>query len=283
MNEDNLDEIKAFIESTRKVEKEIEKVHKEGKAEALEIGRKWDGAKNEFLKIVADLKTPIQNKYSEICLDVAKRQQQQEQERQRVADIKNGIEQNAISFAKQIAEAETSETLTNIERMVNLEKGKANKYMEFHEDAVKRFNELNKILADQKVTVRQLEENLRKQKEAEKANDDAALLKLREQQELQQAKIEEVKVVVQEAAINQSINDTAEVVEVILTTVKAKRTTWKYRLVDIKKTLKEMNGWVNLELDEAKVDDYLKAKRAEGITGDKFTFAGVEFYEEKTY
>ena len=44
-----------------------------------------------------------------------------------------------------------------------------------------------------------------------------------------------------------------------------------------------MPDWVVLTINEEKIDEYLKAKKAEGIEGDSFEFAGITFYAEKTY
>ena len=70
-NEDNLEEIKQFLADTRKVEKAIEETHKDGKAEALKIGRDWDTGKNTFLATVAAIKQRPQDEYTKICNDIA--------------------------------------------------------------------------------------------------------------------------------------------------------------------------------------------------------------------
>ena len=284
-NEDNLDEIKDFLTATRKVEKAIEDTHKDGKAEALKVGRDWDAGKNAFLETVAAIKLKPQQEYTKICNDVLRRQQEEQQEVQRKQTIKNGIETNAIQFAKQVAECTTSNQLTNIERTINLEKTRKEKYQEFLDDAVSRYSELNTLLASQKITVKELEENARKQEIAKKANDDAALLLLQEEQEKQQAKIEENKVVVQETAINQAMQEEIPVARTVFPSVSARRTTWKYEVVNEKEVMKKAPELVVFAIDEDKVKANLKLLKDSGQLEGKteVIINGLRYFEVKTF
>ena len=282
-NEDNIDAIKEFLEKVRKVERSIEATHKEGKAIAWKECGDWDLGKNTFLKTVGDINQHPQIKYTELCNAVADRQKKQDEEKARKQRIKDGIETNAISFAKKIADCKTSKELTDIERVINLEKTRKDKYEEFLEQATTRYTELNKLLAEQKVIVKELEENARKQEDAKKANDDEALLKLQQEQEKKEAQIEENKIVVQETAIAQSVNTAPEEAPEVIPTVKARRSVWKWEAVDLKETAKKMPDWTSVTIVESKVDDYLKAKKAEGIEGEEFVTAGIRFWLDKTY
>ena len=284
-NEDHLEEIKEFLESARKVERAIEATHKDGKAEALKIGRDWDTGKNTFMGTVAAIKEKAQTEYTKICQDVVRRQQEAKAEQDRIALIKQGIENNAVNFAKQIAACTTSESLTNVERLINLEKGRKEKYMEFIDQAVTRFTELNSILATQKVTIKELEENERQQAIAKQQQDDAKLLELQAENEKQQAKIEEAKVTVQETAINQSLNEDIPVANTVFPTVSAKRTTWKYEVVDQKEVMKKAPELVVFSIDEEKVKANLKLLKDSGqLTGKtELVINGVRYYEQKTF
>ncbi len=71
--------------------------------------------------------------------------------------------------------------------------------------------------------------------------------------------------------------------EIILPTVKARRSVWKWEVSDIKETSKKMPDWTIVKPNEEKIDEYLKAKKAEGINGEEFSFAGIRFYLEKTF
>lgn len=282
-NEDNLTEIKQFLDDMRKVDKSIEETHKEGKAEALKIGRDWDAGKNSFLLMTAAIKSKPQSEYERLCNDIEKRKRDAAIEKQRIENIKSGIETNAIQFAKNIAGCTTSEQLTSVERLINLEKGRKEKYMEFLDEAVQKFSELNSLLKTQKETVRELEENVRQQEAAKKANDDEALLRLQEEQELTQQKVEEAKITVQETAINQATKPTVEVAIEVLPEVKARRTAWDWEVTDLKEMAKKMPDWTEIKPIDSKINEFLKAKRAEGINVEEFTVAGVRFFLKKTF
>jgi hypothetical protein len=284
-NEDNLEEIKQFLADTRKVEKAIEETHKDGKAEALKIGRDWDTGKNTFLETVAAIKLKPQQEYTKLCNDILLRQQQEEAEIQRKQTIKNGIETNAVQFAKDISNCTTSIELTNVERKINLEKTRKEKYMEFLDDANKRYTELNSLLATQKTTVKELEENARQQEIAKQQQDNAKLLELKEQQEQQEAKIEEAKVVVQETAINQSMKEETPIARTIFPSVSARRTTWKFEVVNEKEVMKKAPELVVFSIDEEKVKANLKllkdSNQLEGKT--ELTINGIRYSEQKTF
>jgi hypothetical protein len=284
-NEDNLQKIKDYLDKTRKVEKAIEDTHKDGKAEALNIGRQWDAGKNSFLAMVANIKSFPQQEYTRICNEVLQRQRDQEAERFRISNIKQGIESNAILFAKQIAECETTPQLTALESRINLEKTRKEKYQEFLPDAIARFSELNAILANQKKIVKGLEENARLQLEAKQKQDDEALLKLQQQQEQQQAQMEENKVVVQETAIAQSVNAVEYAQEVITAAPKARRTTWSYEVINEKEVMKKSPELVIFTLDTEKVKSVLKTlKDTEQLEGKtEMIVNGIRFFEQKTF
>lgn len=284
-NEDNLNEIQEFLKQLKLVVKAVENTHKEGKAEALQIGRNWDNAKNTFLSQIEAIESKPKIEYDRICREIEQKRQEQEKERQRVLAIKNGIETNALNFAQRIANCKKSEELTNLERIINLEKGKKEKYQEFIDNAVERYNELNNLLAEQKVEVKKLEKLEQETIEAEKTQNDEKLLELSEQKEQIETKIEEQKIVVQETAISQTLNDIFEVAEVVLPTVKAKRTTWDFELIDTKEASRKCPELLEITLKKDKVKDVLRTiketNQLEGKT--EYILNGIRYFEVKTY
>lgn len=283
ITEDTVEDVKTFLAECRKVEKGIEAVHQEGKKEALEIGRNWDKAKNEFLKLVTDVTAPIAAKYSLLCQEITRKANEAAAEKLRISNIKTGIETNAVSFAKQIADATTTVQLSNIERNINLERTRKEKYQEFLPNAIERFAELNAILKSQKESIKIVEDLAAEALKAKQAGDDEKLIEIMEKQEVAAQVVEEKKITVQEVAINQSMSNSITEVEVIHTTVKPKRSVWRWEVKDIKETIKKMPDWTETKVIDSKIDEYLKAKRAEGIEGEEFNVAGIRFFIEKTY
>jgi hypothetical protein len=284
-NEDNLTEIKQFLDDCRAVEKGIEKTHEVGKAPAWKECKDWDLAKNTFMASVAPTKNRAQEKYTKLCKEIEERQKKQDEEKARKQRIKDGIETNAITFAKKIADCKTSKELTDIERVINLEKTRKDKYEEFLEQATTRYTELNKLLAEQKVIVKELEDNARQQEIAKQQQDDAKLLELQQQQEQKEAQIEENSIKVQETAIAQSVNAAPEEAPEVIPTVTAKRTTWEFEVVSEKEVIKKAPELILFTIDKEKVKANLKLLKDSGqLTGKtEITINGIRYFEKKSY
>lgn len=285
-NEDNLQKIKDYLDRCRKVEKAITATHKTGKEKALEECRNWDKAKNTFMETVAAITAVPQKEYEKLCEGIEARRKRAEKEKQRIAAIKSGIESNAITFAKQIADCKTTDDLTRVERNINLEKTRKEKYQEFLPDLVTRLNELNGILASQKATVKELEENERQQAIAKQQEDAEKLIELQRQNEEKKSQMEDNRVLVQEAAINQSVNTAQTIVpEEVIPVVKTRRTVWNFEVVNEKEVMKKSPELVIFTLDKEKVKAMQKTLKDSGQLEGKteLVLNGIRFYEEKTW
>lgn len=284
-NEDNLQEIADFLKNLRSVKKAIDETHKEGKAEALKIGRDWDAAKNAFTEQVTSIEEKPQSEYSRICMEIEQRRLDAEREKQRVLNIKQGIETNALKFSNDIAGCTTVERLAYIERMINLEKGRKEKYEEFLPDAINRFNELNSLLATQKIEVKKLEEIKKKEEDARKSKDDEKLIELQQLREESENRIEEAKIVVQETAVKQSLDNHVEYADVVIPEVKARRTTWKFEMVNEKEVMRKAPELLIVSLNDDKAREVLKTlkdtNQLEGKT--ELILNGIRYYEQKTF
>lgn len=283
--EDNLPKIAEFLKSLRAVKKAIDETHKEGKAEALKIGRDWDAAKNVFTSQVTAIEERPQAEYSRICREVEQRKLDAEREKQRVINIKQGIETNALKFSTDIAACTTSESLGHIERLINLEKGRKEKYQEFLPDAVNRFNELNSLLAIQKVEIKKLDGIKKQQEIAAKAQDEEKMMELQKQKEESENRIEEAKIVVQETAVKQSLSNHVEYATEVLPEVKARRTTWQYEMVNEKEVMKKAPELLIVSLNDSKIKDVLKTlKDTNQLAGkQELILNGIRYYEQKSY
>lgn len=156
-NEDELENISAFLSKIKKIDKVTEDAHKIIKAPFLEQGKACDAAKNSILAITDSVRKPVQEKYNKICAEVEARKQAQAREKARIDSITNGIEANVLGFSNQIASCTTNAELLEVERRINLEKSPSGKkkYEEFHEQAIARFDEvLLPIIKQQKEQVK---------------------------------------------------------------------------------------------------------------------------------
>lgn len=282
-NEDNVVKIKEFLDKTKKVSKAIEATHKEGKEEALRIGRDWDAAKNSFLAQVTAIADLPQKKYTELCTSIAKKAQEAEAEKIRKENIQKLIESNSVNFAKLIADAKTTAELTRVESLINLEKTRKEKYQEFLGAAVTKFNELNYNLKTQKENVKELEILEKEKNKAIESGDDEKALQLIDEIENKESLIEEQKINIQEAVISLSSNTEIIEPEVVINTVKARRSVWKWEVVNQSELVKKAPQWTTVTPNKEAIDNYLAGKKIEGIAGEEFTTAGVRFYLDKTY
>jgi hypothetical protein len=286
IDEDHIEEVGTFLKDARKIAKAIEETHKKGKEHLLREGKQWDTAKKDFLKVFDDIIAPVSNKYANVCTEISNRKRREEEERQRIANIKSGIETNAVAFASIIAGCKTAEELTAIEKKINLEKTRKEKYEELLPVAVLRFTELNKLLAAQKITVKNLEETSRQKHEALANGDDAKAIELTEKEEELTGQVEDNKVSVQEAVVNQSMeNFTTGYTPTISPDVKARRTTWKFEMVDQKEVMKRNPELLVISLDDEKVKEKLKTLRETDVLKGKteLTLNGIRYYEEKSW
>lgn len=284
-NEDNLDEIRKFIENARKAAKSVEDERVLLKAPYFEAGKAIDAAAKDIVSQFSPALERAVNKLTQISKEIEAKRLREHQEKARVDGIKNGINANLASFSQSIAACETSQQLIDIERRINLEKANKNKYAEFYDEAVASYSTLNAILTTQKEKVRELEDAKAQLEAAKVSDDDEKIIQLTEKVESVAESVELNKVKVQDAAFEiQTSPEPIPETQTVFPTVKARRTTWKWEVVDLKETAKKMPDWVVTSANDTHIDAYLKAKRAEGLNGQtEFTTAGIRFYEEKTY
>lgn len=282
-NEDNLASIKSFLDKCRAAKKIVETEHQIVKRPALIITQMMDASKREMDLEIESVIKKANDKYVKMCKDIEDRKAKQAAEKARVDSIQKGIDNNMLSFAQKIADCQTLTQLTAVERAINLEKTYVHKYQEFLPVAVEKFNSLTEKITQQKTNIKAIEKAKADLNKALATGDDEKAISLQEKVEDVQNKIDETKVSVQEEAVNIVTESRVEIAEEIYPDVKARRSTWKFEIVDIKETVKKMPMWVNLELNETKVGEYLKAKKEEGLSTDEFTFAGIRFFKQKSY
>lgn len=284
INEDNVQVISDTINEVKALVKVIEKKHEEGKKPYWEAGKLWDVAKNDFLRVINGIVDPVNVKYTALCKEIQRKQEIQDKENARIAKIKKGIEDNTLSFSSQIAGCITIKDLLSIERLINLEKTRKDKYSEFITEAEERFNSLNEAVKLQKDSIKELEalKNV-------DINDDAAVLAAEDKKEAITARIEENKVVVQQDAVNSFTKISSNYIPIahtIYPPVKARRTTWEIELVDTKEALKKAPSLLTISLnkDAARlVYNALKDSGAIAKDAKEYTLNGIRYYERQLF
>lgn len=281
---ENVAEAQQKLKDARKFLAKFDDIKKKGKEEALAICRWWDDAYNgtkESFESELDVKAKTVNK---IAAELAAEAQKAEAEKQRKAAILADIDAFFIAQSQNISNATNPQDLVAIEKLIGSHKANVSRYAEFLPLMGEKAANLTTLIKEQKEALKKLEALKTAEKAAEQQGDDQAVLDSREAQERIAQKIHETKIIVQERGINMSTNSDVVEVDIIAPEApKARRSVWKWEVADIKTTNKKMPDWVKMQVDEDKVDEYLKAKKAEGIEGEEFVFAGIRFFLEKSY
>lgn len=282
-NEDNLPQIAEAAAIGRKMKKIIEDEHKAEKEPYLRQGQIIDESRRAMIGEVDNLINPVSEKYTKLCEDIAERTRKQQAEEQRKQLIQEGIASNMINFSTKIANCKTNAELLKVESLINLEKSYKNKYGEFLETAVEKYNSLTVLIKSQKENIKELEKLEAERLKAEKQGNDEKLLQLQEMQENLNNRIEEKKVEVQETAITSSAP--TYTAQQIMPTVKARMSKWTWEVQDIKEVAKKYPAWIKMETEDDLIDAFLSANKEDwNSTGvEAKVINGIKFFIRKTY
>lgn len=283
-NADHLQDIADYVSLVKKAIKKVEdervalkKPYKEG-GDTVDDGAKLVASElNKLLKKASD-------KYTEMAKEQARLQKIQDDEDKRVKDIKDGMDNNIMSFSTKIAEAKDLPVLLDLERRLNLETANEKKYQEFLPAFKTRCEAIRSLLSLQKQNVKVLSglEN-----EAVKALDgghDEKLESIESQKEEITAKVEETRTRIQETAINQSTATAPARVTQVFNTVKPKRTTITWEVKDMALFFKKHPEWVQLVAMADIIDDYVATRKAE-LTDDQpeINMDGLRIFRQTKY
>lgn len=283
-DQESLDAIKFFIEKGKKAEKAIEDEHKIGKEPFLLAGRAWDTAKKDLLSVIGEIKNPVITKYTALCNDIDRKKREMEQKEAKKRQILADIEASILTFSQKIADCTSKKELTDVERLINLEKSesRATRYGDFHEKAIERFNEvLIPIIRDQKSKI---EEREKLQEELKKETDPEKFDELKDKLEQKENEILQNKVEVQQNALNPVVSAPVEP-DYISPSVDIKRTDVVPEIVDINQVFKKQRDLLKIELkvaDAKKIGNTLKAAGAFGDK-DEIIVDGIKFTIKKSW
>lgn len=282
-NSDNLQEIADYVNKVKaakaKVEKErveLKKPYKEG-GETVDVGAKLVISElDKLLKKTGD-------KYTEMANEQARLKRIQDDEDKRIKDIKDGMDNNIMSFSTKIAEAKDLPTLLDVERRLNLETANEKKYQEFLPDLKQRCEAIRALLTLQKQNIKALGGLENEAVNALQTGSDEKLEEIEDKKEKITGKVDELRTRIQETAINQSTATTPARATQVFNTVKAKRTTVDWEIVDMALFYKKHPEMVTLTPNK-RVDEYV-ATRKEEITDEKpeILIDGLKIFQKKTY
>lgn len=289
-NEDHLEQMKGVIDKIKKAKKVVEDKHAEIKKPYLEGARSCDAAKNELTALFDGILSPLAKKYSDLCTAVQKRKADEEAKKKKEQEILQTIETTVVDFSTRIASCVTRQSLIDVERLINLEKGstRAPKYGEFHAKAIARFDEvLIPAIRGQKEVVEQIAIVDKKIQQAQEAGDIENVESLTEEKQQATSVLTNNQLKVQEHAI---FNDFAAPVEEKVSIIhpavpKGGRTDYEIEIVDIEAALKKSRHLLNIELKLADAKDFARDldKTDNFSSRDSVIFNGIKYTKTKKF
>lgn len=284
LNEDNLETMAAFLKKVKTAEKAVEEEHERIKKPYWDSGKACDTAKKDLMGNLSAISSPVAVAYKRICDEIAERKRQNELRAEKEKQIKLGVESNIMEFSTKIAACNTRQQLTDIERLINLEKSpsRSQKYGDLHEFAIKMYDErLLPLLKDQKVKIDE-KEALENKLKAE--TDPSKYDELISQLELKQNEITQNQVKVQEQALSQPLA-TTQVAEEIFPEVKQSGGNMLCEIVDEKKVFTKHRELLNVELRIKDAQKLAYTLRDAGAFGEnkELVIDGLKFTIEKRW
>lgn len=289
LNEDNLVLIKEKLTLVDKIQKKIDEEHKVIKKPYKDGGDACDDAKNELKGLLQPEYNRVNAKYVAICQAKEKREREEAAEEKRKQAIREGMTTNINDFSTKIAAAETTEQLLDIERRINLEKARKDKYGEYYDEMVGKLNELTPLLTEQKKAVKELSGLDVAEQKAIETGDDESLLAISEKKETITAQVQETKIRVQETAVNQSSysGGGGGFYTTVKSGIKPSRRTWKTELVSATDALKTNPDLLRVELNPIMVKAELEKLKASGKLKEgeteELTIGGIKYFLHKDY
>lgn len=289
-NEDNLPVINETITSIKAIQKKIDDAHKEGKRPYKEGGDAWDAAKNGLKELLAPTLLGVERKHTVLCQEVEKRKREAKAKEEKEKAIKEGMDNNIMTYSQQIADCTTAEQLLEVERRINLEKTRKEKYGDFAEEMITRLNELTPLITDQKKVVRELKGLDTAEETAIKDGNDEKLQEILDKKEEIGGKIQENRVKVQETASNQatrSYGNYSGGYKAVYPEVRTKRRSWKTELISPETAVKHDLSFLRIELEpetvKARMEELKKEGKLKEGTAEAFTENGIRYFLDKSY
>lgn len=286
-DEENVESISKFLGNGKKVTKTVTDVHKVGKEPFRIAGKAWDDGKNAVLELLEGIFKPVDIKFQALCKRIDDKKAADAKEEARQKAIKDGIQANLFQFSSKIASCETTKELLSVESAINLEKSPSRKakYMEFHEEAIERYDEvLIPIIKDQKDKIKQKEELERQIKAAAEADDPTKIDELNEKKDEILNEIEQNKVDVQQGAIyTQDTFAITPVTEVLPDTTS--RDNIKFEIIDLLAVAKKCPELLEYKLKFRETQKIAMTLKEAGTFDDKdeTIVNGIKFFIETKY
>lgn len=278
LNEDNLPQIKKYLDDCDKIAKIVEAERTKKKQPYLDNGRAVDAGAKLLSTEVELAKKDVYATYSKLCADVEKRKAEAAKEELRKSTIRSTMSTFKTEMAVKVAAAETYAELVSLERLINLETANKSRYQEFQEEMKANVKDITSLVAAKKDAAREREGLGLDGQEGAKNKPDEQILSDMDRKEELDTKISELNTKIVHTAVNQSTNSTPAEPEIILPEIKGTRTYWKWELVDERAATKA--GLTLVIPNKEVIEEILKQKRKDGI---EIQENGIRYFQETKF
>jgi hypothetical protein len=283
---DTLNQDYAPLKTARELLKKIEELRKQRKQPYIDAGKLEDDAAKSLSNPIQEILDRKVAEYTKLANEIKAEAEQVAKEEQRKFSIKMLMESFILLYSQKVAECTTNDQLISIEKLINLETGRKDKYHEFLDQFKVSCEPIRALLKQQKEQVKALATLDKEATIAAENDDDAKAIELLEAKDELTAQIDLNKTLIQEQAIaTVGFNSNGDFQLVLPEAPKARRTSWEVELIDSAKALKEVPQLLALELNTMEAKNYFKGKRLTGEipkTGE-ITLHGIRYFEKITY
>lgn len=264
-NEDSLKDMAVLLEDMDKMEEIASETFKTTKKPFSDGAKACDDGKKLFFENLERIRGMVEPDYERLLDGVEERKRLAAAKEKQDKAIKKGIEQTVSVFAQRIASAPTRQELIAVERLINLEKGpsKAKKYGDFHEQAIKRYDEvLIPIIKRQKTKLGNLKMLHGALEEAKSDSEKEEVSKLEQEigtisEDIRQNQAAAEDILTQEFFV-------VEEVQEVLPGVRTKRTDISFELDNVVMALKKVPELLKIELNNKEVRKVAQKLKKEG-------------------
>lgn len=283
---DTLNQDYAPLKTARELLNKIEQLRKQRKQPHIEAGKLEDDAAKSLSNPIQEILDRKVAEYTKLANEIKAEAEQAAKEEQRKEAIKGQMQSFILLYSQKVAECTTNEQLVGIEKLINLETGRKEKYQEYLDQFKASCEPIRELLKQQKEQVKALATLDKEATIAAENDDDTKAIELLEAKDELTAQIDLNKTLIQEKAIaTVGISGNADFKVVLPEAPKARRTTWEVELISPLVALKELPQLVTISLDTMEAKNYFKGKRLTGEiakTGN-ITLHGIRYFEKITY
>lgn len=283
MNEDNLPQIKEYLDNCDKISKIVETERVQKKQPFLDNGRAVDAGAKLLSTEIDAAKKDVYATYSKLCAEVERKKVEATKEEIRVATIRSTMSTFKTDMAVKVAAAEKYSELVALERLLNLQTANKAKFSEFLEEFKDNVKDITSLIAAKKEAAREREGLSENGQEGAENKPDEQILEEMDRKEELDTKIAELNTKIVHTAVNQSTKPTESVTQVFANVPKGSRKYYRWEIIDEAAAVKK--GWAKETVvpESELIDTFLNENKNKVVDETGIIEGGVRFFQIKKY